>query len=472
MTTQAADLGLIGLGVMGQNLALNMVSKGLRLAVFDRQREAVQACLSRMPDDEACAGADSLADLIQSLAQPRKLMLMVQAGDAVDAVLEGLLPHLSAGDIVIDGGNSHFEDTRRRSDRLAALGMDFVGMGISGGEEGALHGPSLMPGGSAQAYQAIAPVLERIAARVDDRPCFSYVGPDGAGHYVKMVHNGIEYCDMQLIAEAYHLLRQAGGLSVAQSQTVFAQWQQGPLDSYLIEITRDILKVQDPASGQPLVEMILDKAAQKGTGRWTSQSALDLGVAAPAITEAVYARCMSSVKDERVQASEILPGPTQPWDGGPDELIEALHEALYASKVCAYAQGFALLRAASTEYHWDLKLGELALLWRGGCIIRARFLDRIHEAYQRRADLPNLMLDSFFLSVLSAAQNRWRRVLIVARQCGIPTPAMNACLDYYDAYRQAVLPANLIQAQRDYFGAHRYERTDQPGSFHTDWLSS
>ena len=472
MTLQAADLGLIGLGVMGQNLALNMVSKGLKLAVFDRRREAVLACLARMPDAQTCVGSDDLAAMVKSLAQPRTVMLMVQAGDAVDAVIDGLLPHLSVGDIVIDGGNSHFDDTRRRNEQLAGLGLHFVGMGVSGGEEGALIGPSLMPGCSVQAYQAIAPLFERIAAKVADRPCFSHVGPDGAGHYVKMVHNGIEYCDMQLIAEAYHLMRQAGGLSVAQSQAVFARWQQGPLDSYLIEITRDILKVQDPASGQPLVEMILDKAAQKGTGRWTSQSALDLGVAAPAITEAVYARCMSSAKQERVQASEILPGPGQRWEGGQDTLTDALHEALYASKVCAYAQGFALLRAASTEFQWDLKLGELALLWRGGCIIRARFLNRIHEAYQRRADLPNLMLDSFFLSVLSAAQDRWRRVLIVARECGIPTPAMNACLDYYDAYRQAVLPANLIQAQRDYFGAHGYERIDQAGSFHTNWLSA
>lgn len=471
MTDYTADLGLIGLGVMGQNLALNLVSKGLALSVFDREGSALEACVARMPSAEVCAAASDLRQLANSLVRPRKLLLMVHAGKAVDDVLDGLLPYLSEGDIVIDGGNSHFEDTRRRSARLSAVGLHFVGMGVSGGEEGALNGPSLMPGGSVEAYRAIAPLFERIAARVADRACFSYVGPDGAGHYVKMVHNGIEYCDMQLIAEAYHVMRHAADLSVSQTQTVFAQWQNGPLDSYLIEITRDILKVQDPTSGQPLVEMILDKAAQKGTGRWTSQSALDLGVAAPAITEAVYARCMSAVKEERVHASAVLPGPSERWDGPREELIEALHDALYASKVCAYAQGFSLLKAASEQYQWRLNFGDLALLWRGGCIIRARFLDRIHAAYSRPADLPNLMLDPFFLEVLVAAQSSWRKVLVVARQCGIPTPAMNACLDYYDAYRQAVLPANLIQAQRDYFGAHGYERIDRGGRFHTEWNS-
>jgi 6-phosphogluconate dehydrogenase len=471
VTQQAHDLGLIGLGVMGQNLALNIVSKDLTVAVFDRQPSAVVACLARIPEADVCRGAQDLPALVAALKRPRKLMLMVQAGAAVDAVLDGLVPHLAAGDIVIDGGNSYFEDTRRRSDRLQALGLHFVGMGVSGGEEGALRGPSLMPGGSAQAYAAIEPVFARIAAKVGTQPCISHVGPDGAGHYVKMVHNGIEYCDMQLIAESYHLLRQAAGLDVAQTQAVFAQWQQGPLDSYLIEITRDILKVQDPLSGQPLVEMILDKAAQKGTGKWTSQSALDLGVATPAITEAVYARCLSAVKDERVHASTVLPGPSGSWEGSADELIAALHEALYASKICSYAQGFALMRAASQHYAWNLNFGALALLWRGGCIIRARFLDKIHEAFERQPDLPNLMLDPFFLSVLRNAQIAWRKVLVVARQCGIPTPSMNACLDYYDAYRHAVLPANLIQAQRDYFGAHTYERVDQSGHFHTDWLA-
>lgn len=465
---QGCDIGLVGLGVMGQSLAMNLASQGLKVAVFDQRESAVQACVQRLPRGLG-VGVSNLQALSDSLRAPRQVMLMVQAGQAVDTVLDTLLPHLLPGDIVIDGGNSYFEDTRRRSQRLKALDLHFVGMGVSGGEEGALRGPSLMPGGSAQAYAAIEPVFARIAAKVGDQPCISHVGPDGAGHYVKMAHNGIEYCDMQLIAESYHLLRQAAGLDVAKTQAVFAQWQQGPLDSYLIEITRDILKVQDPSSGQPLVAMILDKAAQKGTGKWTSQSALDLGVATPAITEAVYARCLSAIKAERVHASTVLTGPSGPWTGPQDELVGALHAALYASKICAYAQGFALLRAASVQYDWDLKPAELALLWRGGCIIRARFLDRIHEAYVRQKDLANLMLDPFFQSVLSEAQTAWRQVLIVARQCGIPTPAMNACLDYYDAYRHAVLPANLIQAQRDYFGAHTYERVDQSGHFHTDW---
>ena len=469
MMNQQCDMGLVGLGVMGQSLAMNLASQGCRVAVFDQYPDAVQACVQRLPSG-AGVGVHTLQDMASTLQLPRKVLLMVQAGQAVDAVLSCLLPHLTAGDIVIDGGNSHFEDTRRRSQHLAALDLHFVGMGVSGGEEGALRGPSLMPGCSPEAYQAIEPIFKRIAAKVDGKACLSHVGPDGAGHYVKMVHNGIEYCDMQLIAEAYQLLRQAGGLSVEQTQAVFAKWQQGPLDSYLIEITRDILLVKDADNGLPLVEMILDKAAQKGTGKWTSQSALDLGVATPAITEAVYARCLSAVKDERVHASTVLQGPSGPWTGDAADLIAALHEALYASKICSYAQGFALLSAASQAYKWNLQFGKLALLWRGGCIIRARFLDKIHDAYDTDSQLRNLMLDPFFRSVLAEAQKPWRKVLMIARECGVATPALNACLDYYDAYRQAVLPANLIQAQRDYFGAHTYERTDKPGDFHTDWM--
>lgn len=466
---QQCDMGLVGLGVMGQNLAMNLASHGSRVAVFDQYPHAVQACVQRLPSG-AGVGVHTLQDMASTLQLPRKVLLMVQAGQAVDAVLSSLLPHLTAGDIVIDGGNSHFEDTRRRSQHLAALDLHFVGMGVSGGEEGALRGPSLMPGCSAEAYQAIEPIFKRLAAKVGGKACLSHVGPDGAGHYVKMVHNGIEYCDMQLIAEAYQLLRQAGGLSVEQTQAVFAKWQQGPLDSYLIEITRDILLVKDADNGLPLVEMILDKAAQKGTGKWTSQSALDLGVATPAITEAVYARCLSAVKDERVHASTVLQGPSGPWTGDAADLIAALHEALYASKICSYAQGFALLSAASQAYKWSLQFGKLALLWRGGCIIRARFLDKIHDAYDTDPQLRNLMLDPFFRSVLAEAQKPWRKVLMIARECGVATPSLNACLDYYDAYRQAVLPANLIQAQRDYFGAHTYERIDKPGHFHTDWM--
>jgi 6-phosphogluconate dehydrogenase len=340
---------------------------------------------------------------------------------------------------------------------------------VSGGEEGALKGPSLMPGGDPEAYKAIAPLFTKIAAQVAGGPCCAYVGPDGAGHYVKMVHNGIEYSDMQLIAEAYYILRQAGGLTAPELHEVFERWNAGPLDSYLIEITRDIMAVVDAETGLPLVELILDKAGQKGTGKWTSQSALDLGIPTPAITEAVFARCMSAIKNERIKAAAILKGPQGRWTGDREQLIQAVHDALYASKICSYAQGFALLAAASKEYGWNLNFGEISLLWRGGCIIRARFLDKIRDAFSNEPGLANLMLDPFFASVLASSQDPWRFVLKTCRDLGIPTPAFNASLDYYDSYRQAVLPANLIQAQRDYFGAHTYERVDKPGTFHTEW---
>jgi len=396
-------------------------------------------------------------------------MLMVKAGRPVDEMIEQVLPYLETGDIIIDGGNSFFEDTRRRFHALAAKGIRFIGMGVSGGEEGALHGPSLMPGGDKSAYDEIAPMFTKIAAQVADGPCCSFVGTDGAGHYVKMVHNGIEYSDMQLIAEAYYILRQAGGLTAEELHGVFARWNLGPLDSYLIEITRDIMAVVDLETGRPLVEMILDKAGQKGTGKWTSQNALDLGVPLPAITEAVFARCMSAIKEERVRAAKVLKGPQGRWTGDREQLIQAVHDALYASKICSYAQGFALLAAATKEYGWKLQFGEIALLWRGGCIIRARFLDKIRDAFSNEPGLANLMLDPFFKDVLAKVQEPWRLVLKTCRDLGIPTPAFNASLDYYDSYRQAVLPANLIQAQRDYFGAHTYERTDRPGIFHTEW---
>ena len=464
-----SDIGLVGLAVMGENLVLNMVSKGFQVSVFNRTTARVDEFLAGQAAGKAVKGTYSLAELAASLERPRRIMLMVKAGKPVDEMIEQILPYLEQGDILIDGGNSFFEDTRRRFKALAVKGIRFVGMGVSGGEEGALKGPSLMPGGDEAAFREIAPLFTKIAAQVADGPCCSFVGPDGAGHYVKMVHNGIEYSDMQLIAEAYYILSKAGGLTAAELHEVFARWNEGPLDSYLIEITRDIMAVNDPETGKPLVELILDKAGQKGTGKWTSQSALDLGIPTPAITEAVFARCMSAVKEERVVAATVLKGPQGTWTGDRQQLIQAVHDALYASKICSYAQGFALLAAASKEYGWNLQFGEISLLWRGGCIIRARFLDKIRDAFAKDANLANLMLDSFFASVLAEPQAPWRLVLKTCRDLGIPTPAFNASLDYYDSYRQAVLPANLIQAQRDYFGAHTYERIDRPGTFHTEW---
>ena len=464
-----SDIGLVGLAVMGENLVLNMVSKGFQVSVFNRTTARVDEFLAGQAAGKAVKGTYSLAELAASLERPRRIMLMVKAGKPVDEMIEQILPYLEQDDILIDGGNSFFEDTRRRFKALAVKGIRFVGMGVSGGEEGALKGPSLMPGGDEAAFREIAPLFTKIAAQVADGPCCSFVGPDGAGHYVKMVHNGIEYSDMQLIAEAYYILSKAGGLTAAELHEVFARWNEGPLDSYRIEITRDIMAVNDPETGKPLVELILDKAGQKGTGKWTSQSALDLGIPTPAITEAVFARCMSAVKDERVVAATVLKGPQGTWTGDRQQLIQAVHDALYASKICSYAQGFALLAAASKEYGWNLQFGEISLLWRGGCIIRARFLDKIRDAFVKDANLANLMLDSFFASVLAESQAPWRLVLKTCRDLGIPTPAFNASLDYYDSYRQAVLPANLIQAQRDYFGAHTYERIDRPGTFHTEW---
>ena len=464
-----SDIGLVGLAVMGENLVLNMVSKGFQVSVFNRTTARVDEFLAGQAAGKAVKGTYSLAELAASLERPRRIMLMVKAGKPVDEMIEQILPYLEQDDILIDGGNSFFEDTRRRFKALAVKGIRFVGMGVSGGEEGALKGPSLMPGGDEAAFREIAPLFTKIAAQVADGPCCSFVGPDRAGPSVRMVHNGIEYSDMQLIAEAYYILSKAGGLTAAGLHEVFARWNEGPLDSYLIEITRDIMAVNDPETGKPLVELILDKAGQKGTGKWTSQSALDLGIPTPAITEAVFARCMSAVKEERVVAATVLKGPQGTWTGDRQQLIQAVHDALYASKICSYAQGFALLAAASKEYGWNLQFGEISLLWRGGCIIRARFLDKIRDAFAKDAKLANLMLDSFFASVLAESQAPWRLVLKTCRDLGIPTPAFNASLDYYDSYRQAVLPANLIQAQRDYFGAHTYERIDRPGTFHTEW---
>ena len=463
------DIGLIGLAVMGENLALNMESRGYKVAVYNRTTAKVDEFISGRGAGKAFGGAHSMGELAQMLKSPRVIMLMVKAGKPVDDMIQEAVAHLSPGDILIDGGNSYFEDTRRRSEKLAAQGIRFIGMGVSGGEEGALNGPSLMPGGDREAYEAVADIFTAIAAKVSDGPCCSYVGPDGAGHYVKMVHNGIEYGDMQLISEAYALLSDLAGLTAAELHEVFAEWNKGELDSYLIEITRDIFAKVDQDTGRPLVELVLDKAEQKGTGKWTSQSALDLGVPTPTITEAVFARCMSAFKDERVAASRLLKGPASSFNEDKNKFITAVHDALYASKVCSYAQGFALLRAASQSYNWDLNFGDIALLWRGGCIIRARFLERIKAAYRNNPELANLMLDPFFASVLERTQENWRLVVVAAKQFGVPTPAFSSSLDYYDSYRRAVLPANLLQAQRDYFGAHTYERVDRPGKFHTQW---
>lgn len=464
------DIGLIGLAVMGENLVLNMAGKGFNVAVYNRTVSKVDSFLQDKAQGLPIGGAHSIAEFAAMLKKPRKIMLMVKAGLPVDNMINELVPHLDNGDIVIDGGNSFFADTRRRTAELAEKGIRFIGMGVSGGEEGALKGPSLMPGGNEAAYNEAAPIFTQIAAQVNDRPCCSYVGPDGAGHYVKMVHNGIEYGDMQLISEAYYIMKETAGLSAAEMHEVFSTWNQGELDSYLIEITSEIFLKTDDETGKPLVEVILDKAGQKGTGKWTSQSALDLGVPTPTITEAVFARCMSAYKTERVAAAKVLPGPEIKYAGSKADFIAAIHDALYASKICSYAQGFALLKAASEEYGWNLNYGDMALLWRGGCIIRARFLGRIQEAFQRDAKLANLLLDPFFNSVMDKAQNNWRLVVKTCKEQGIPTPAFSASLDYYDSYRRAVLPANLIQAQRDYFGAHTYERIDREGWFHSEWI--
>lgn len=464
------DVGLIGLAVMGQNLVLNMTNHGFNVAVYNRTAAKTDEFKNTTGRADTIGAAYTILDFVKMLKKPRKVMLMVKAGASVDAVISELVPYLEADDIIIDGGNSFFMDTQRRYSELAAKQIRFIGMGVSGGEEGALNGPSLMPGGDLSAYEEVAPIYRTIAAQVIDGPCCEYIGQGGAGHYVKMVHNGIEYGDMQLISEAYYIMKKVLGLTAAEMYQVFDEWNQGELNSYLIEITRDIFLKQDEKTGKPLLELILDKAGQKGTGKWTSQSALDLGVPVPTITEAVFARCMSSYKDERIAASTVLTGPQIHYQGDRKKLIQAIHDALYASKICSYAQGFALLKAASDEYRWNLNYGDMALLWRGGCIIRAQFLDRIKEAFSKNAKLTNLMMDPFFQDILARMQENWRLVTMICKQQGIPAPAFSASLDYYDSYRQPVLSANMIQAQRDYFGAHTYERTDTAGVFHTHWL--
>ena len=464
------QLGLIGLAVMGENLALNFESCGYSMAVFNRTTSKVTDFMQAKAKGKKFVGAMSLAEFVDALERPRRIVLMVKAGQPVDDNIQQLIPLLDKGDLIIDGGNSNFEDTIRRNRELSAKGLLFIGTGVSGGEEGALKGPSIMPGGQLEAYKLVEPMLTAISAKVDGEPCCTYIGPDGAGHYVKMVHNGIEYGDMQLICEAYHLMSSVLGMDAAAMQKVFSEWYAGDLNSYLIEITRDILGKVDPETGKPLVDLILDEAGQKGTGKWTCISALQLGVSTPSIAEAVYARCISAVKSERVAASKQLAGPTAKFSGDAKQFVNAIRDALYASKICSYAQGFQLMRAAAAEYKWDLHYGEIAMIWRGGCIIRAHFLNRIKEAYDREPKLANLLLDRYFQEIIQRSQANWRTVVATAAQLGIPTPAFSSALAYYDSYRSERLPANLLQAQRDYFGAHTYKRLDKPGSFHTEWL--
>ena len=463
-----ADIGLIGMAVMGQNLALNMERHGYRVAVYNRTTSRVMEFVSCHPG-RALVPAETLEDLAASLKRPRKVMLMVKAGPPIDAVIEQLVPYLEPGDLIIDGGNSFFRDTERRSKELAAGGNLYLGTGVSGGEYGALWGPSIMPGGQPEAWEAVKPIFTAIAAKVNGDPCVTYIGPRGAGHYVKMVHNGIEYGDMQLIAESYDILKRIGGLPAAELHRVFADWNEGELESYLIEITADIFARMDEETGQPLVEIILDEAKQKGTGKWTSQSALDLGAPTPTINAAVESRIVSAYKAERVAASQVLSGPEIRFDGDRAALVRDLRDALYAAKICSYAQGFALLRAASQEYDYNLDYGEIARIWRGGCIIRAAFLDDIRAAFERNPDLSNLLMDAEFGQAVQSRQAALRRVIQTAVANGVPCLAFSSALAYFDAYRTARLPANLTQAQRDYFGAHTYRRIDKEGSFHTKW---
>ncbi len=474
-----AQFGLTGLAVMGANLARNVARHGYSIAVHNRTQERTDAFLARYGDEGAFVGTSSVEEFVGAVARPRRIMIMVKAGDPVDKVIAELRPHLEPGDVVIDGGNSHFADTRRREADLAADGLLFLGTGVSGGEEGALNGPSIMPGGAHEAWAAVQDVLTAIAAVAPDgTPCVTHVGADGAGHYVKMVHNGIEYADIQLIAEAYDLLGSATGMGAEELAKVFSRWNEGDLESFLIEITARVLGATDAASGRPLVDVIRDEAEQKGTGRWSSQSALELGVPATGITEAVFARVLSSQKDQRVAAAGLLAGPRHgpgspaPAEGGagvPEGFVDDVRDALYASKVVAYAQGFELIAAAADQYGWDVDLGATARIWRAGCIIRARFLDRITDAYAQQPDLRNLLVADYFREAVGDAQEAWRRVVAHAVRLGVPTPAFSSSLAYYDGYRRERLPANLIQGLRDFFGAHTYRRLDREGTFHTMW---
>ena len=464
------NFGLTGLAVMGQNLARNVAHKGFPIAVHNRTTEKTDKFMQEHGGEGALVGSKSVEDFVNALQPPRAIMIMVKAGKPVDDVIAELKPLLAKGDLLIDGGNSLFSDTERRVKELADDGLLFLGTGVSGGEEGALNGPSIMPGGSADAYKIVEPIFTKIAAQVDGTPCCTYIGDGGAGHYVKMVHNGIEYADMQLIAEAYDLLKNGAGLTNDELHDVFLKWNEGDLDSFLIEITAQIFaKKDDLGSGDYLVDRVLDKAAQKGTGKWTAQNALDMGIPVTTITEAVYARTLSAFKDQRVAASKILPGPTAKMNGDREKFIDDVRDALYASKVVAYAQGFEQMLAAAKEFGWTLHPGEIATIWRGGCIIRARFLDRIKDAFDKQPDLANLLLAPYFTDAVKNGQDGWRRTVGEAARLGIPIPAFSSALAYYDGYRRERLPANLIQAQRDLFGAHTYERTDKEGAFHSQW---
>jgi 6-phosphogluconate dehydrogenase len=467
--TAKKQFGVIGLGVMGQNLALNVERNGWSVAGYDIQADKVEASRARFEGKDMLV-TGSLTEFLEHLEAPRRILVMVPAGKPVDSVIGELRPRLARGDLLIDGGNSFFEDTRRRIKALEGSGILYVGTGVSGGEEGALWGPSIMPGGNPAAWPLAKPILQKIAAKAPDGlPCCEWIGPDGAGHFVKMVHNGIEYGDMQMIGEAYFLMERALGLTPGQMRDVFAEWNTGELDSYLIEITAAILAKRDPDTGKPMVQVILDTAEQKGTGKWTSGAALDLGVPAQTIAIAVFARMMSALKGERVAAAKVLPGPGAKFEGDRKAFILMIRDALYASKICSYAQGFQLLRAANAEYGWGLHFGTIASLWRAGCIIRARFLGKIKEAYDRAPALANLLLDPYFAGAVRDASAGWRKVVATAAEVGVPVPAFGSALAYYDSYRSAVLPANLLQAQRDYFGAHTYRRIDQEGVFHTQW---
>jgi len=464
------EIGVLGLGVMGKNLAFNIESRGFTLSVYDRIREKTDNLKSEA-EDKNITFAYSIEDFVNSLSVPRKILIMVQAGKAVDNVIDQLKAYILTGDILIDGGNSFFMDTIRRNKQMEKEGFRYIGMGVSGGEEGALKGPAIMAGGQESAYKSMEPILTAISAKVQDVPCCAYVGADGSGHYVKMVHNGIEYADMQLISEAYSLLKNILHLSQEQLHEVFTDWNKGELDSYLIQITGAIFTKIDELTGKPVLDVILDSVGQNGTGKWMSQNALELGVSSPSIAEAVFARCISTIKEERVYASKVLKGPSvKEFTGNKEEFIEIVRKALYASKICAYAQGFALLKTGAKEYEWKLNFSEIASIFRGGCIIRAQFLNKIMEAYGRNSELTNLLLDKYFGEILEDYQTAWRKVISTAVDFGVPVPLFMSTISYYDSYRSANLPANLIQAQRDYFGAHTYRRIDRDGVFHYQWL--
>jgi 6-phosphogluconate dehydrogenase len=465
------SFGIVGLGVMGENLALNIESRGFSVVGFDLDGKKVDNFATRTKGKQVVA-ARTVAEFVANLDTPRRVLMMVPAGKAVDAVIADLRPYFTSGDILIDGGNTLFLDTDRRIKELQGTGIYYIGTGVSGGEEGALHGPAIMPGGNPEAWPLVKPILQAIAAKAEDgAPCCEWIGSGGAGHFVKMVHNGIEYGDMQMICEAYFIMERLLGMSPDEMSRVFAEWNKGELSSYLVGITAEILAKKDPETGKPMVQIILDTAEQKGTGKWTSQVSLDLGVPAPTIADAVFARTLSALKKERVAASAVLAGPTPKFSGDKTAFIEMIRKALFSSKICSYAQGFQLLRAADHEYHWDLQFGVISSLWRAGCIIRAQFLGRIKDAYARSAALANLLLDPYFAGVTASYQQDWRKVISAAAENGIAIPAFMSALAYYDGYRTGVLPANLLQAQRDYFGAHTYQRVDKDGKFHTQWTA-